>query len=150
MPGDMKKIKVTSRSNLSPTLLTLVGEFQPVYDEFASIFLLVLTFVYRYNLSHTELGISRNSFVANYFVQGHKSLLDSELSDEQRKHLGSWLKGLFDTDGITEEVTGSCRPQQFYLMVPTIFSQTVLACSKGALGMDAVKNGLECKMLFPY
>ncbi|KAE9961818.1 hypothetical protein EG328_001548 [Venturia inaequalis] len=119
------------------------GEFQPVYDEFASIFLLVLAFVYRYQFSNTEMGISKDSFVAKYIVQGHQSLLAEELDDEQMKYLGSWIKGLYDPEGITEEVTGACRPQQFYMIVPTIFSQTMLVCAGGALDWDIVKNGLE-------
>ncbi|QDS76596.1 hypothetical protein FKW77_007518 [Venturia effusa] len=119
------------------------GEFQPVYDEFASIFLLVLAFVYRYQFSNTELGISKDSFVATYIVQGYQSLPADELDEEQMKYLGSWMKGLYDPEGITEEVTGACRPQQFYLIVPTIFSQTMLICSGGGLDMDIVKNGLE-------
>jgi mediator of RNA polymerase II transcription subunit 5 len=70
-----------------------------------------------------------------------------ELNEEQQKQLASWIKGLFDTDGIgiTDEVTSSCRPQQFYMLVPTLFSQTVYACTEGILGMEAVKGGLECK-----
>jgi mediator of RNA polymerase II transcription subunit 5 len=125
-------------------LLTDSGEYQPVYDEFASIFLLVLAFVYRYSFSPSDLGISRESFVAQYMIHGHTNLLVDELSEEQSKHLESWTKGLFGPDGITEEVTGSCRPQQFYMLVPTLFSQTLLACSEGHLVMDTVKNNLEC------
>jgi mediator of RNA polymerase II transcription subunit 5 len=146
MHGDMKKIKVWSR--ILPKdymILILVGEYQPVYDEFASIFLLVLAFVYRYSLTPTELGISTKSFVANYLSSGHTSLMIDELTDEQSKHLESWTKGLFGADGITEEVTSSCRPQQFYMLVPTLFKQTLLACSEGHLTMGTVKNGLECK-----
>jgi mediator of RNA polymerase II transcription subunit 5 len=126
-------------------LLTYTGEYQPVYDEFASIFLLVLAFVYRYSLSPTDMGIPRDSFVSQYMMHGHKRFSMEELSDEQSKHLESWAKGLFGPDGITEEVTGSCRPQQFYMLVPTLFSQTLLACSQGHLVMDTVKNNLECK-----
>lgn len=138
--------KLLHRFSCLFALLIFLGEYQPVYDEFASIFLLVLAFVYRYQFSNTEMGISKDSFVAKYITQGHQSLLADELDEEQNKYLGSWLKGLYDPQGITEEVTGACRPQQFYLIVPTIFSQTMLACTGGALDMDIVKNGLECKM----
>jgi hypothetical protein len=101
--------------------------------------------VYRYSLTPTDMGISRDSFVSQYMMLGHTRLSTEELSDEQSKHLESWAKGLFGPDGITEEVTGSCRPQQFYMLVPTLFSQTLLACSQGHLVMDTVKNNLECK-----
>jgi mediator of RNA polymerase II transcription subunit 5 len=121
------------------------GEYQPVYDDFSSIFLLVLAFAYRFNFTPSDLGITSESFVAKYLAHGHTTFLIDELSDEQSKHLESWTKGLFGPDGITEEVTGSCRPQQFYMLVPTLFNQTLLACSEGHLTIDTVKNGLECK-----
>lgn len=121
------------------------GEYQPVYDEFSSIFLLVLTFVFRYKFTPTDLGINAESFVAAYISRGTTSLMLDELSEEQSKHLESWIKGLFGPDGITEEVTGSCRPQQFYMLVPTLINQVVLACSEGHLTWETIKNGLECK-----
>jgi mediator of RNA polymerase II transcription subunit 5 len=101
--------------------------------------------VYRYSLTPTDMGITKDSFVSRYMTHGHTRLLMEELSEEQSKHLESWAKGLFGPDGITEEVTGSCRPQQFYMLVPTLFSQTLLACSQGHLVMDTVKNNLECE-----
>ncbi|KIW05199.1 uncharacterized protein PV09_03743 [Verruconis gallopava] len=119
------------------------GESQPVYDEFASVFLLVLTFVYRYGFSHAEAGMPKEAFVFRYVAQNHQEQLSSQMTEEQSRHLGSWVKGLFDPDGITEEVTASCQPQQFYLLVPTIFSQTILACSAGVLSLDTIKTGLE-------
>jgi len=122
-------------------------EYQPVYDEFASIFLLVLAFVYRYDFDHTDLGIPKSSFVAEYLAQSHNECIESQLTEEQSRHLGSWIKGLFDPDGITEEVTASCRPQQFYMLAPTIFSQTLLACSVGVLNIEVIKNGLECELI---
>lgn len=121
------------------------GESQPVYDEFSAVFLLVLTFVYRYEFSHAELGISKDSFVAKYLAHNHREELEGQLTEEQSKHLAGWIKGLYDSDGIPEEVTSSCQPQQFYMLVPTIISQTILACSAGVLSIDTIGNGLECK-----
>lgn len=115
----------------------ITGEYQPVYDEFASIFLVVLAFVYRFGLSHAELGIGRDSFVAKFIVEGSTPI--EPLTEEQGKHLERWAKGLFISDGITDEVMSSCRPQQFYLLVPTLFQQTVLA----DVDLATVKNGLE-------
>lgn len=114
-----------------------------MYDEFASIFLVVLAFVYRFELLPTELGIARDSFVAKYLVDGNQSTPIDHLTEEQSKHLASWTKGLFDPDGITDEVMSSCRPQQFYLLVPTLFTQTAFACSAEVLSLETVKNGLE-------
>jgi len=114
-----------------------------VYDEFASVFLIVLAFVYRFDLSYVELGIARDSFVAKFLAEGSQSIPISQLTEEQAKHLASWTKGLFDPDGITDEVMSSCPPQEFYLLVPTLFNQTVFACSSEVLPLETVKNGLE-------
>ena len=122
------------------------GESQPVYDEFSSVFLLVLTFIYRYEFSHAELGISKDSFVAKYLAHNHREELEGQLSEEQSRHLAGWIKGLFDSDGIPEEVTSSCQPQQFYILVPTIISQTIQACSAGVLSIETIGNGLECEL----
>ncbi|KAF2840549.1 Med5-domain-containing protein [Patellaria atrata CBS 101060] len=119
------------------------GEYQPVYDEFGGILLLVLAFVYRYNLSTAEIGIPHSSFVAQLVENGHLAYGNDELDEAQNKHLGAWLRGLFDTDGLSDEVMSSCRPQEFYLLVPTLLRQTVFACSADILGIDTIKAGLE-------
>jgi len=128
-------------------MLTYLGEHQPVYDEFGAILILVLAFVVRYDLHYYDLGIGQESFVAQLLERGHLSMTPDELSDEQGRQLGNWLRGLYDRDkeGLSDEVFSSCRPQQFYLIVPTLFSQTVYACSAEVLSLDSVKGGLECK-----
>jgi mediator of RNA polymerase II transcription subunit 5 len=122
------------------------GEYQPVYDEFGAILILILAFVYRYDLSYHDLGIPQESFVAQFIDHGHISLSPEQLTQDQGRQLGTWLRGLFDSgEGLSNEVFASCRPQEFYLIVPTIFSQTVFACSNDVLSLESVKGGLECE-----
>lgn len=118
-----------------------------MYDEFSAILVLVLAFVYRYELSYHDLGITYDSFVAQLLERGHRSITPDELNEEQGKHLGGWLRGLFDADkeGLSNDVFASCRPQDFYLIVPTLFNQAVMACSAEVLSLDSVKGGLECR-----
>ncbi|OAG07236.1 Med5-domain-containing protein [Paraphaeosphaeria sporulosa] len=120
-------------------------EYQPVYDEFSAILVLVLAFVYRYELTYNDLGIGHDSFVARLLERGHRSISSNDLTEEQGNHLGGWLKGLFDADkeGLSNDVFASCRPQEFYLIVPTLFNQTAMACSVDVLSLDSVKGGLE-------
>lgn len=121
------------------------GEYQPVYDEFGAILVLIMAFVYRYDLKYCDIGIAQGSFIAKLIEQGHHSLSPNEMTEEQSKSLGIWLKGLYDHDkeGLSNDVFASCRPQDFYLIVPTLFNQTVLACSHGILTFESVKSGLE-------
>ena len=118
-----------------------------MYDEFGAVLVLVMAFINRYELTYHDIGIGHNSFVARLTGRGSRSLLPDELTEEQDKHLGSWLKGLFDSDkeGLSNDVFASCRPQDFYLIVPTLFRQIVLACSTGVLSFETVKSGLECR-----
>ncbi|KAF2269256.1 Med5-domain-containing protein [Lojkania enalia] len=121
------------------------GEYQPVYDEFGAILVLILAFVRRYDINYHDIGIDHDSFVAQLLERGHRSVTPNDLTSEQGKQLGSWLRGLYDSDkeGLSNEVFASCRPQDFYLIVPTLFSQTIMACSADVLSLDSVKGGLE-------
>jgi len=125
------------------------GEYQPVYDEFGAILVLIMAFVFRYDLTYRDIGITSGSFIARLIERGHHSLSPDDITKEQSKILGSWLKGLYDADkeGLSNDVFASCRPQDFYLIVPTLFHQTVIACSHGILTFESVKSGLECKCL---
>ncbi|CAL3965608.1 unnamed protein product [Diplocarpon coronariae] len=122
------------------------GEYQPVYEEFGSILLLVLSFTYRYNLSTLDLGIrSPESFVAKLLTRGHLSRKMEETSESEKQHLTGWIQGLFDNEsgGLGDELMSSCPPQDFYLLVPTLFHETVLACSTRNLSDETLKGGLE-------
>ena len=132
---------------LSGSLLTsLAGESQPVYDEFGSILLLVLTAKHRFGLDSTELGISdAESFVLRLLDQGATAKNLDELDDTAKKHLGSWITALFISEGLSDELTSSCSPQDFYLLVPTLFSQSIAACNAGKLTLDALRSGFECE-----
>lgn len=125
------------------------GEYQPVYDEFAAILLLVLAYIYRYSLTIHNIGIADTSFVAQLLEKGHISRPLGDLSTEERKFLDGWILGLFNPegDGISDEVMSSCRPQDFYLLIPTIVSQAVAAGAADVIDLKTLKVGLECEYL---
>jgi hypothetical protein len=107
------KVGLCVQSNTSRRLIAPI-EYQPVYDEFSAILVLVLAFVYRYELNYHDLGIEHNSFVAQLLERGHRSIPANELTEEQGGHLCGWLRGLFDADkeGLSNDVfkisTSSC------------------------------------------
>jgi mediator of RNA polymerase II transcription subunit 5 len=125
------------------------GEYQLVYEEFGSILLLLLAFVYRYSLSAPDLGIrSPDSFVGKLLSGGNVCRPLEELSEQQKSHLNGWIHGLFEAGVIGDELMASCPPQDFYLLMPTLFHQIVLALSAGRLTDDMLKGGLECTFSF--
>lgn len=124
------------------------GEYQPIYEEFGAILLLVLAFVHRYNLSAVDLGIrSLDSFVAKLLNHGQLSRPLDELTDAEKVHLDGWIQGLFDTEarGLGDELMSSCPPQDFYLLVPTLFQNIMLALDTKYLADEGLKTGVECK-----
>lgn len=126
------------------------GENQPVYDEFGSILLLVLAFKYRYDLSPSDMGISSNdSFLLKLMDRGACTQKLNELSEKQNKDLGAWIGALFIAEGISEETMSTCSPHEFYMLVTTLFDQSLGACESGKLDFDTLKGGFECKTLTP-
>ncbi|KAH6684022.1 mediator complex, subunit Med5 [Halenospora varia] len=123
------------------------GEYQPVYEEFGSILLLVLSFAHRYGLSTVDLGIRTpsESFVAKLLNQGHLCRAMEDLTTQEQSHLDGWIRGLFDNDsgGLGDELMSSCPPQDFYLLIPTLFHHIVLAYSTRHLTDETLKGGLE-------
>lgn len=120
------------------------GENQPVYDEFGSILLLILNFKYRYDLKPYELGISSDdSFVLKLLDRGSCSQKLEDLTEKQNKDLGAWIGALFIAEGISEETMSNCSPQEFYLLVTTLFSQSLGACEAGKLEFETLKGGFE-------
>lgn len=121
-------------------------EYQPVYEEFGAVLLLLLSFVHRYNLTTADLGISSStSFVARLLDQGHISRAMETLTEQEQSHLDGWIRGLFDNEsgGLGDELMSSCPPQDFHLLVPTLFHHIVLACSTSNLSEESLKGGLE-------
>lgn len=126
------------------------SEFQPPYEEFACIFLFVLAAIHRYDLQAADLGLTQDdSFIVKMLHSVPQSLRLPDLSDEQNKQLGKWIGGLYATDehgettGIGDEVMSQCPPQAFYLLVPILFDQSVLACRSNALSIETMLGGLE-------
>lgn len=123
------------------------SENQPVYDEFGSILLLVLVFKYRYDLSPSDIGISSNdSFLLKLLDRGSCSQKLTELSEKQNKDIGGWIAALFIAEGISEETMSACSPQEFYMLVATLFDQSLGACESGKLDFETLKGGFECEL----
>ena len=89
------------------------GEYQPIYDEFSSCLLFLLALVHRYNLQSDNLGLDPGpSFLRQLLKAGgiNESIPVSELTKDQDHQLGDWLRNLFETEGISDELMSSCSP----------------------------------------
>lgn len=122
------------------------GEYQLVYEEFSSILFLLLALAYRYGLSAADLKIrSPDSFVGKLLSKTHHARYLDDLNEQESSRVGGWIHGLFDSEvsGLGDELMSSCSPQDFYLLIPTLFGQIVQALSAGSLSEDMLKSGLE-------
>ena len=117
------------------------GESQPLYEEFGSILLFIITSTRRLDLSKSELG-TQEGFVARYLDQ--EGIENFVLSEESLKHLGDWVYAMYVAEGLSDEVTTSCSPQEFYTLIPNFLRQSWIAYQKGKLSLDALRGGLEC------
>lgn len=124
------------------------GEYQPIYEEFGAILLLVLAFAYRYNLTAADIGItSADSSITKILNRAHMSRDMDELTEQERGHISGWIHGLFDseTGGLGDDLMSSCPPQDFYLLVASLFQNIVVAYSYGYLNDETLKSGIECE-----
>lgn len=120
------------------------GEYQPVYDEFGSILLFVVAVQHRFKLQPDEVGIHNpESFLLSYFRFGSVSRPVDDLSEHESQLLGSWIRGLFETEGISDELMSTCKPKEFHLLVATLFDQSLKACQAGVLTLDTLRGGFE-------
>ena len=124
------------------------SEYQPVYEEFGSVLLLLLAFVYRYDLSAADIGTrTSDSFVSKLLGKGRLARPLDELTEPEVEHVGGWLRGLFDNDagGLGDDLMSSCPPQDFYMLIPTLFQQITQAFGQGQLAEENLRSGVECE-----
>ena len=119
-----------------------------MYDEFGACFLLVMACVHRFGLKSADLGALGSIGLVPHMldIDGWTASSIKNLSQDQQKRLSGWVRALFETEGISDELMSACPPQEFYKIVPTIFSQSIIACRTDVLDMEKIKDGLECKM----
>lgn len=126
------------------------SELTSGYEEFASILLVALVIIFRYDITRAEVGFAgTNNFVFDLLQSSSVSYPPNDLSDQQSSQLAKWCEGFFavdesgDTTGIDDDVMKQCPPQDFYRLVPTLFEQSVLACKSGTLSLETFKSGIE-------
>lgn len=107
----------------------------------------MLAFQKKYDLPSSQLGISNpDSFVQQLLENGVSSQRLDDLTEKQNKNIGSWITALFVSEGISDEYMSSCSPQEFYLLISTLFSQSISACESGKIPFEAIKGGFDCKI----
>ncbi|KAJ4504516.1 mediator complex subunit [Exophiala dermatitidis] len=120
------------------------GEAQPVYDEFGAVFLLVLVTKTRLRLSNANVGVrKKDGFLARYFDRENLEESLEKLPEATTSHLGNWVNALYLAEGLSDELFTSCSPHDFYLLIPTLLRQSIVAYQQGKLTQESLKAGLD-------
>jgi len=102
--------------------------------------------VARFGLTSQDIAaFSANSFVAEIMSNSAQAPRHEELTETQQGHLSEWIKALFETEGISDELMSSCPPQDFYRILGTLFRVSLHACRVGAISQDKLHGALERK-----
>ncbi|KAL8955376.1 MAG: hypothetical protein Q9183_006675 [Haloplaca sp. 2 TL-2023] len=67
------------------------------------------------------------------------------MTGHQNDLLGDWIRGLFETEGINDELMSTCKPAEFHLLAATLFDQSIKAYQAGVLALETLKGGLESR-----
>ena len=118
-----------------------------MYEEFGSILLLVLLIQSRFKLYQEELTNGKpSSFLHHYLRLACVGKSINDLSEKESESIGVWIQGLFDSEGISDDLMSKCTPQQFHLLVGTLFDQSLKACQAKVLNMETLKGGFDCEL----
>ena len=117
-----------------------------MYEEFGSVLLLIATIRHRFSLEVEDLAfLDQDSFMTRYFDSASISRRIEDMTGHQNDLLGDWIRGLFETEGINDELMSICKPAEFHLLAATLFDQSIKACQTGVLSLETLKGGFECE-----
>lgn len=110
--------------------------------------MLILVSRARLGLRKSELGSrKKDGFVADYLERENGEYAISELSEDRDAKLGEWINALYLADGLSDELFSNCSPHDYYLLIPTLLRQSVLAQQLGKLSQESLIAGLDCKLV---
>lgn len=93
-----------------------------------------------------DLGIKGpNSFVLTYIKKASMARSLDELTEHEDVVLRGWIRGLFETEGINDDLMSMCSPKEFHLLVATLFDQSLKAFHAQVLTPETSKSGFECE-----
>lgn len=93
-----------------------------------------------------DLGIEGpNSFVLTYIKKASMARSPDELTEHEDVVLRGWIRGLFEAEGINDDLMSMCSPKDFHLLVATLFDQSLKAFHAQVLTPETSKSGFECE-----
>lgn len=119
------------------------GEIQRSFEVFGSLVLFLRFLCARYDVDLLQFDLDAMSFSKQLACEYDRVLSLEKLPLQKQESFGGWVRALFDNDGISDDLLRSMSPQELYLLLPTLFSQSIEACHSGLLSGDTAKEGIE-------
>ncbi|CAD6892292.1 unnamed protein product [Tilletia controversa] len=66
----------------------------------------------------------------------------NQLSENERELIGRWVTALFDSEGISDELSRDSPPKTMLKLAPTLFAQSISACATGIVDLDTLRGAL--------
>ncbi|WVQ93306.1 hypothetical protein IAU59_000374 [Kwoniella sp. CBS 9459] len=67
----------------------------------------------------------------------------SHLSPEDKETMNGWVKAIFGSDGIEDQILLATSPQTMYKLAPTLIQQAIAATTAGQMDLDTLHSGLS-------
>ncbi|BEI80974.1 hypothetical protein CcaverHIS002_0201340 [Cutaneotrichosporon cavernicola] len=74
---------------------------------------------------------------------GRRASNIADLTSSEQGHLNGWVKALFGSDGIDDEIILATSSQGLCRLAPTIVQQAIVATMNGQLDLDTLHSGLS-------
>lgn len=74
---------------------------------------------------------------------GRRASNIADLSASEQSHLNGWIKALFGSDGIDDEIILATSSQGLCRLAPTIVQQAIIATMSGQIDLDTLHSGLS-------
>lgn len=68
-----------------------------------------------------------------------------DLTEHEDVLLRGWIRGLFEAEGINDDLMSMCSPNEFHLLVATLFDQSLKACHAELLAPETLESGFGCE-----
>lgn len=115
-----------------------------MYEEFSICLTLLLAIIHRFGLRPSQLPLKdQASFIGWFLDSDRKSASLKDVPETLQKSLGNWMRALFETEGIEDQMLARHPPQEFYRIAPCIYRQMIIACHSGMLSKKKLRSGLE-------
>ncbi|KAF9993518.1 mediator complex subunit [Entomortierella chlamydospora] len=117
-------------------------------EGFGIVLILTMTIIRRYEFSGCLDSIlkDKNGFCYLWLHRTSATIPATSISSinpEMQGLMGRWISALFDSNGISDDLIQTSKPQMLLEISPSIFEQSLAACQAGVIDSTTLNSGLD-------